>query len=133
MSNCQVSLSLSISEYLKIEIKEGINFITLYLLCSEQGRWCESFIEFWCSPEHGLGQEIVYGPCLGLLLAPGQKLPEVGFVLFISLKLIFPKFLFMADLRWSTSLASLIYQVILNKVLLPGLTDSPLWILPLCF
>lgn len=86
-------------------------------------------------PEHGIGQEIVNGPCLGLLPAPAQKLPEVGFVPFISLKTDLPKVpagFFMVDLRCSTSFTSLTYQLILNKSFHMA-SMTCLWILPPCF
>lgn len=83
------SLSLSVSESLKIEIKEGINFFCSLLAPQRAGEMGWGVHRVLCLP----------GACLGL--------PQVGFVTFVSLKLRkVPAGLLLADLRCSPLWAS---------------------------
>lgn len=93
------SLSLSVSESLKIEIKERINFFCSLLALQRAGAMGRGVHWVLCLPGGGIGQETAGGPCLGL--------PQVGFVTFMSLKLPkVPAGLFLADLRCSPLWAS---------------------------
>lgn len=89
MSNCQSLYHLSVSESLKIEIKEGINFFCSLLAPQQAGEMGWGVHWVLCLP----------GACLGL--------PQVGFVIFVSLKLPkVPAGLLLADLRCSPLWAS---------------------------
>lgn len=77
------SLSLSVSESLKIEIKEGINFFCSLLSLQWAGEMGWGVHWVLCLPEGGIGQEDAAASCLGL--------PQVSFVPFLFCNL--PKFL----------------------------------------
>lgn len=90
------SLSLSVSEALKIEIKEGINFSCSLLAPQWAGEMGWGVHWVLCLPRGGIGQEDAGGPCLGI----------PWWVLSPSCLWTFPKFLSVADLGCSSLWAS---------------------------
>lgn len=129
---CQTvkSLSLSVSEYLKIEIKEGINLLSTRCAASRRDGAISS-------PNFCVCKSMRLARRLLMVCAQGsfhfQATSSQRWVCPLHFfKAHLPKFLFVVDLGRSILLASLTHRLILTKVLPPGAPHCHLWILPQC-
>lgn len=111
---CQTvkSLSLSISEYLKIEMKEGINLLCTCSAASRRDGAISSL--YFCVCQSMILARRLLMVCAQDFFSSRPEAPRGGFCPLHFFKADLPKLHFMVDLRQSILLALLTHQMILT-------------------